>query len=405
MKIYRWTTSSILLISVVLGLASSSPATTYQYSDLIHVSGLHQIEDDFYAFANDIKIDGTITGDLIGGSTRTTIKGNILGSANLVGQSADHNGSITGSLRFLGDRLTVGGRVGSSILAAGRQVVLNQGSVVEKDVTLAAGDISLDGNILGKVNCKAGMITITGQIGGDVYLKAEKILVAPPAVIRGDLVYIAEREDQLTMEPGVTVIGTTSWQLPEAKENDESNVARDIAYRIASMLAAFFFGVIVISLFKAYAEESFTQLQRRFTVTVAAGLLGMLALLLAVLVLALSLMGTLLGSILLSGDQAVVGVALLVLSTLLIPITSFITVAGAVAFYTGKIIIGLVIGYLILKPLRREAAPLSKLSLLLGLVILSGACALPYVGFIIFLLTGLIGAGAIILGIHNCRKG
>jgi len=405
MKIYRWTISSILLLSVVLGLASSSPATTYQYSDLIHISGLHQIEDDFYAFANDIKIDGTITGDLIGGSTRTTIKGNILGSANLVGQSADHNGSITGSLRFLGDRLTVGGRVGSSVLAAGRQVVLNQGSVVEKDVTLAAGDISLEGNILGKVNCKAGMITIIGQIGGDVYLKADKILIAPPAVIRGDLVYVAEREDQLTVEPGVTVIGTTSWQLPEAKEEGESHLARDIAYRIASILAAFFFGVIVISLFKAYAEESFTQLQRRFTVTVAAGLLGMLALLLAVLVLALSLMGTLLGSILLSGDQAVVGVALLVLSILLIPITSFITVAGAVAFYTGKIIIGLVIGFLILKPLRREVAPLSKLSLLLGLVILSGACALPYVGFVIFLLTGLIGAGAIILGIHNCRKG
>jgi len=405
MKIYRWTTSSILLISVVLGLAISSSATTYQYSDLIHVSGLHQVEDDFYAFANDIKIDGTITGDLIGGSTRTTIKGNILGSANLVGQSADHIGSITGSLRFLGDRLAIGGRVGGSILAAGRQIVLNQGSVVERDVTLAAGDISLDGNILGKVDCRAGMITITGQIGGDVHLKADKILVAPPAVIRGDLVYIAEREDQLTVEPGVTVIGTTSWRLPEAKENGESHVARDIAYRIASILAAFFFGVIVISLFKAYAEESFTQLQRRFTVAVAAGLLGMLALLLAVLVLVLSLIGTLLGSILLSGDQAVVGVALLVLSILLIPITSFITVAGAVVFYTGKIIIGLVIGFLILKPLRREAAPLSKLSLLLGLVVISGACALPYVGFIIFLLTGLIGAGAIILGIHNCRRG
>ena len=54
--------------------------------------------------------------------------------------------------------------------------------------------------------------------------------------------------------------------------------------------------------------------------------------------------------------------------------------------------------------MRPGAATLSKTALFIGLIILTIISSLPYVGTVLFLLTALIGAGAIVLGIHNCRR-
>ena len=389
---------------LTLSLSITSAASTFQSGDNVNISGLHLIDDDFYAFSDDIQIDGTITGDLTALGAQTSIKGNIGRSANLAGRYADHAGSVGGSLRFLGDRLTVNGRVGGSLLAWGRRIVLNQGSVIEKDVNTFSADMEIGGSVLGNVRCCGGAITITGQIGGDVTLEGDDIMISPPAVIRGNLTYRTERKDQLKIEPGATVIGQTIWQTPEEKDKEESSLLRDCAYHLASLLAAFIFGIIVMAFFRNYTEEAVGQFTKRSTVTLAAGLVGVLAIVLALLVLLMSLFGTLLGNMLLSGELAFLGVMLLVLSILLIPISSFVTVSGAVAFYAGKIIVGLVLGYYLLRTVRPSIDRLSRTALLVGLIIIYLAAALPYVGLAVYMLTGLIGAGAIILGIKNCRK-
>ncbi|MEW5795951.1 MAG: polymer-forming cytoskeletal protein [Candidatus Zixiibacteriota bacterium] len=406
MKIHVLCANAGFFGAIALGLAWPAGATTYQCGDNVHISPLHEIADDFYTFSDDTRVDGTIIGDLVAISAQTTIKGNILRSANLVGRYGDHNGSVDGSLRFFGDRLSVGGRVGGSVLFLGRKLLVSQGSLVEKDINAAGAEVMIEGNVLGKVTCAAETVRISGQVGGDVSVEGEKIILSPPAVIRGNLLYTTEREDQLTVEPGVTVIGTTTWQDCKTKvdEDEESSVLSEAAYRISALLAAFFFGVIMIGLFRPYAQESMNQLTSRSTTSVAAGLLVGLGLVLAVVVLFLALIGTLLGNILLHGSLAVIGVMLLILSILLIPISSFVTVSGAVVFYTGKVVIALAVGYLVLKGLRPGISRLSKGALLLGLVIISIGVALPYVGPLIYMLVSLVGAGAIILGVRNCQR-
>jgi len=404
MKNLRFQSLAALCVGLMLSLPSLSSASTFQSGDNVNISGLHLIDDDFYAYSDDVRIDGTITGDLLALSSQTTIKGSVGRSANLAGRYVDHNGSVGGALRFFGDRLSVSGRVGGSLLAFGRLVILSQGSVIEKDVNISAATIELEGSVLGNVRCSGGSISISGQIGGDITLDGDEIIISPPAVIRGNLTYKAERKDQLTLEPGVTIIGQTIWQVPKQEDEDGSAMLRTFAYRVASLLAAFIFGIIVMAFFRNYAVEAVGQLTKRSTVTIAAGVVGVLAIVLALVVLVMSLLGTLLGNILLSGDLAFVGVMLLVLSILLIPISSFVTVSGAVIFYAGKIVVGLVLGYYLLRMVRPSIDRLSRTALLIGLIIIYLAAALPYVGLVMYLLTGLIGAGAIILGVRNCRK-
>jgi len=393
----------LLLIGLTMLLVTPIGATTVESGDDVHISPLHEIDDDFYAFSDKIRVDGVVTGDFTGFGAEAIIKGNIGRSGNFVCRYVDHNGSIEGSLRFLGERLTVTGRVGGSIVGAGASIMIRQGSIVEKDINIAANEISIDGTILGRAKCTGGKVRVTAQIGGDLEIEADKIIIAPPAVIRGNLVYRTKSEDQLTLEPGVTVVGTTTWQAPEAAEEDDDGILPDIAYAIANLLAAFIFGILVLKLFRPYAEESFRQLRERITASVAAGLVSLLGLVMAVVVLLLALAGTGIGALLLSGELAFLGVCLLVLSLLALPISSFITVTGAIILYSGKIMVGLVLGHMTLGLIRPGQGKPGKAALFIGLILITLATALPYVGLVFYLLTMLIGAGAIVLGIYRRR--
>lgn len=404
MTSHRFGLLPLLVAGLILLGLTPVHSSTFESGDIVRISPLHEIDDDFYAYGGQIVVEGTVLGDLTGLSSETTIKGSIRRSANLACRYAEHNGSIDGSLRWFGDRLTVTGRVGGSVLAVGSAVMIKQGSIVEKDLNAAANEINLEGNILGNVDCDGGTIRISGQIGGDVRLEAERITIVPPAVIRGNLTCITKNEDQLTLEPGVTVIGKTVWQPPDEAAGDESGGLTGIAFKVANILAAFIFGIIVFSFFRTHAEESFDQLRNRPTVALAAGLLGLLGLAFAIVMLGLALIGAAAGSVLLSGELAVVGIILLVVSILMIPIASFVTVSGAVVFYSGMIVVGMVLGYLILKSARPSTIGLSKPALFLGLIVLTVACSLPYVGIVVFLLSLLVGSGAVILGIHSRRQ-
>jgi len=173
----------------------------------------------------------------------------------------------------------------------------------------------------------------------------------------------------------------------------------------SNLLAAFLFGIIIIRLFRPYAEESFDQLRNRMTVSLAAGFLGILVIAGCVVVLFASLIAALVGAILISSDQALVGSLVLIVPTLLIPITGFVTVSGGIILYSGQIIVACLVGYGLVRFGRREATTLNAWSLLLGLIVLAIICAIPYLGFLLFLTATLAGCGAILLGIKNCRKG
>lgn len=386
-------------------ITASALGSTFRSGENIHISNLHNIDDDFYATGNSVRVDGTISGDLTVASYQTTVNGQIGGSANLAGRTVDHSGRVDGSLRFAGERLTLNGYVGRSVVAFGSIIYMGQGAVVEKDVLVGGGDVTVDGIIGGDAHCSGNLVQITARIDGDLTLKgAGKFRIAPPAVINGNITYVAEKEEALELEQGVTVTGQVIWKKPKAEEAEESDLLTEITFRFASLFAAFLFGIIALKLFRPYAEESFGQIRRRLSVALAAGVLGLLVLVFCVLLLLVSLLAMLIGTVLLSGDYAVIGILILVFSILMIPITSFVSVSGGIILYSGKIVVGLLVGYLLIRLWRPQAKALSKSSMFLGLLILTLAFYLPYVGSLLFFLTTITGAGAIILGIRHCRK-
>jgi len=397
---------SALLVAPASLVAVNGVAHTLETADVIHISSLHNIEGDFYAFGNDVQIDGSVAGDLVCASSQSVIvRGQVGGSTNEVGMKVNFAGASTGSVRLAGSEIQVFGTSGRSLIAVGTDIIVNRGTVVQEDAAVYGSVIRLDGWIKRNVKMGGTTVIITGQIDGNVQVEAEKITIAPPASISGNITYTAKKQEALVIEPGASVLGETVWKEPEQKPESKGDVLGDISTEIACLFASFFFGLVVTGFFRPYAEEAFKQLQTRFTASFAAGLLGLLSLIFAVIVLVMALLLMIIAKALLSGETVMIGAFLLTASIVLLPISSFATVVGGIIFYSAVILVGYMVGHLIRSLVSRQPARLSAFPLLIGLAVLTLISWLPfYVGSMLWLFVSILGAGAIILGIKNCRR-
>jgi cytoskeletal protein CcmA (bactofilin family) len=371
----------------------------------VHISNLHRIDDDLYAFAQTVTIDGSVKGDLLAFAYEVSHNGEVGGSVNSFCYRYAQSGRVFGSVRAFANIAAINGHVGRSVVLVGNDLSIRKAARVMKDVTLYGNIATVDGYVDGNLVFKGSTIYLTGMIEGNVELEAEKISITPPAVIKGNLTYTCKNEAKIDLESGVVIEGETVWNLPKDEEDKgTTGLMRRSIFTISNMLAAFLFGVILLALFNKYAGESFRQCQARFTICFATGILTFLIVLLSIIILVLSLSFVLIGLAVVSNNGAGLGAMILMFSILLIPITSFASVSGGVLFYSGVVVTAAMIGFMLARVFNRQTAPLGKTQLFVGLIILSALFMIPCIGTVVYIVASLTGAGAIVMGIKHCRR-
>ncbi len=395
--------SAVALVGMLVGQVHSS---VYKKGNHVQITNLDIIDDDVYTSGSRLTMDGVINGDLTSFNYQIEINGEVGQSANLFCRTLQHNGKIDGSLRALAENITVAGYVTRSAVLMGRDVNLAKGAIIERDLKVFGSTVQVDGTVKGNASITGEIVEITGVIAGDIDIDAQKIMILAPAVIAGNLTYTSHRQAEIDSTAGVTISGKTTWNLPKKNEDQSSGINyTSIVVRISSLFAAFVFGILALFVFRGYVEEAVEQVRSRFSVAIAAGLLGIFVLILSLTILLLSIASMIAGFLMISGDLAPLGSLVLVFSILMLPITSFASISGGILLYSGKIVLAFIIGYAILKYAKPSVGILSKSSLFLGLLILTLVFMIPYVGFILYILISLVGIGGILLGIKHCRKG
>ncbi|MDH4157249.1 MAG: hypothetical protein OEW00_08240 [candidate division Zixibacteria bacterium] len=402
----KWLITCIFAACVVSLASVVVTAATFEKSERIHITNLHRLDDDLYAFGSYITVDGQIDGDLIAGAYEIQTNGNTTGSQNIFSYTYRHSGKALGAVRVFGYAVTIDGYVGRSLVAGGNSVRIGQGGIIEKDVAIWANMATVEGTISGRLAFTGNTIYLSGFVNGQVDIEAAQINITAPAVINGDFHYTAREHIDFDTLSGVTILGKTYWHEPSIDEDaEESDTFPAVVLTTSKMLAAFLFGIIFINFFKKYAVESFAQLRSRFAVAAASGFLGFFIVVLSLVILVIAGVLFLAGWLLIRGDLALLGALILIISILTMPIFSFASVSGGLLLYSGKVLLACLVGYWLIRIFKSNPTELSKTQLFVGLVILTVLFALPYVGIVIYLLASIIGAGSIILGIKNCRRG
>ena len=126
----------ILAVAIVFVLVSDSNGSIFKKGKYVDISNLDQYDDDLYVYGNKLNLQGEVTGDLTAFCYRVDVLGGVGQSANLFCGKLYVKGRINGSLRAFSQNVMIDGYVSRSVVGLGQDFSLNQGSVVEKDVTL-----------------------------------------------------------------------------------------------------------------------------------------------------------------------------------------------------------------------------------------------------------------------------
>lgn len=396
-------TALFMLLVLVTGFPAFG--SVFENGKSVVISNVHVVDDDLYVYTNNFRMEGTINGDLCVFAYESKIQGQVSRAINVFSRSAAHIGRCEGPFRSLSEILSMDGTVGGSATVFGRLISINKGAVIERDLLVRAATIEIDGTIKGKLDAKGEDIIITGQVGGDVVVGCKRLWIKPPAVISGNLTFECEGEPQIDSS-GVTIIGTVKRATPRVAEDSSAPLVGTIATRVSGLCAAFLFGLILVRLFPSYARASYLQLTGRFTTSLATGLLVIGIIVMCLVVLVLTLITGIAGQILFSAGQtgAAFGVVLTVFAILMLPISSFSALSGTILFYAGRVFVAFFVGALILRKSPSSGTLPGNGAMLLGLAVLSILFWIPIGGTIIYLFAAASGAGAIVLGIKDCRK-
>jgi cytoskeletal protein CcmA (bactofilin family) len=372
-----WRTIGLGWVLVALGVPGGSfaLATEFRSGDAIHL--VHgEILDDLIATGGNINLESYVSGDVFALARTVTLgdSGSVDNSFMAAGQRVDVNGLVSNSARLFAQDITVRGHIERNLIAFAQNVILDTRSWVEKDVYVGASEAIVRGRIGGDLRGEARTVTIYGQIDGDIRITSDHLIVMPTAIIGGALKYHSPKAPKI--EEGAQILGGVERLQPEA-EVKEGYTLGCLFWDAWWFLSLLVVGVVLLILFRPFMGDLRTVILESSWKSMGVGFLFLICLPIVAVALALTLVG--------------------------IPVAVALILGWAVLLYLSIIFVGLPVGEWVLGRLRSGRRAASVLSLFVGLVILTLATRIPYVGFLAKLMIFSLAIGGFFLTAYKYR--
>jgi cytoskeletal protein CcmA (bactofilin family) len=210
----RWRPAvATLLAAACLGPAGAAAET--RLADTVVVS--EAIDDDLYAAAGAVRIEGSVAGAAALAAGSAGITGDVGGDVLVAAGRVELAGGVGDDLRAAGGTVQLTGFVTDQATIAGGNVMVGPGSAIGGRAWIAGGDVDVAGQVGGDLDVAAGTVVISGRIGGNVEVTARELRVEPGAVIGGDLVVRSDNPPLIAEDAqilGDVIAGAT--EEPEA---------------------------------------------------------------------------------------------------------------------------------------------------------------------------------------------
>lgn len=181
--------------ALLFALSAPALAADTSNSEFVIIPEGDVFPEDLYAGAVRVVVEGTLEGDLVAfAAEEVVINGTVTGSVTALTPKVEVNGEIGDSLRVAGNRLEVSGHVGGDVVAAVVGAGLDPASRVDGDVLLWAWDGESLGGIGGDLSGTQRHLELGGTIGGDVDVSVSSLSIVDDLSVTGDLGYRSPTE-------------------------------------------------------------------------------------------------------------------------------------------------------------------------------------------------------------------
>ncbi len=353
-RLFTTVYAALAFMSLVTTVSADGPVI--RSGQTVGVEANQLLEGDFYGMGNTVTISGEATRDVyaIGGTIMTNAPVNE--DLVVIGGVVQVNGPVKDDARVVGGEVIIADQIDDDVVVvAGTLHILSTASI-KGDLIFMGGEIVIDGPIEGTVYGTGGTVRIDARVGGDVTIRAaETFTLGDTADVVGNVVYRSDRE--IVRGQGAVVAGTITKEAFAAGEE-----APPLKGMILNLLIIVFSSLTIFFLARSRARTLVENILLGYGRLGLIGLGMILAVPIVSVILMTSVIGMLVGIILLCGY-----ILLMLLSILCLPI-----LVGALAQRAAKM-----------------GNAVTFLTVLLGVFIVLILPFVPYVGFLV-LLTGLV---------------
>jgi hypothetical protein len=241
---------SIISAAIFAWLPLQAAAADLRQGSDVTVSPGETVNDDIYAGAGTISIQGTVNGNVIAGGGTITVSGNITRDLILGGGTINVTGRVGGSIIAAGGNLTLNGPVAQDIVVTGGMIDIGSGGTIGRDLVVAGGTATVSAPVARRVQMSSGSLTLRNRVGGDVRGRVDHLKL-DGAQIAGNLDYTSN--NQVELANGARVAGTTTRHTPT---DQGSRVGTGFLGWLRALIGIVALGLLVILLLPRLSTRS-----------------------------------------------------------------------------------------------------------------------------------------------------
>ncbi|MFK7730878.1 MAG: zf-HC2 domain-containing protein [Pseudomonadales bacterium] len=362
----------VFCLALSIGYAPESAALDVRHDDdSVTISANEVIDDTLIVAADEVIIEGDVSGDLIAVGEKVTIRSKIGGNVIAFAEELVFETAINGTVFAAGKSVTIKETgITGNLFIAGEKIRNDYPFIVGGNILLAAKDAELGAQIGRELWATASAFSFSGKIAKDLRYYGGELELSGKAHVAGNLQAMVADEASLSLDDNAVILGERSIEF--IPEEASSHSASDYYFgRLLKLLAAFLFGLVMFALFPSLRFAS--ALDGRELLGSSA--LGAVALI-TTPILAVLIMITLVG----------------------LPIGITALLLWIIAMYAAPIVAGAYVGDAILANTEQHR-PI--MALFLGLLILFVLASIPFVGFAVRLIALIVGLGIIVRWVRD----
>ena len=350
------------LLIVLLTLSLPGFGLELRHSEVVTVPANETVDDTLLATGNVVRVEGVVNGDLLafGGTVevRGTVKGDLLSFA----QRTLVSGNVKGRIYTLSNSLDLDGELGHNLYALAQSLHVDNRGHVGGGILVGAGDVTLEGEVNRSVTMFAGNADVSGSIGRELTMAGENLTLTNTARVGGNLSARVDQLKKVHIADGATIAGKRDIQVRVRR----SRFTRPGFYFFQAvwLASAMLVGWLGLVLFPGFFQASVRAVGAGWR-SAWLGIAVLAAVPVAIVVTAITLVG--------------------------LPASLMLLAVYLAAIYLAKVWVGAFLGGLLLKPAGATKGDW-LLGLLVGLLILTIAGFIPYLG-------GVVRFGVLCLGL------
>jgi cytoskeletal protein CcmA (bactofilin family) len=186
---------AVLVLSVFIFSALIVSANTVVRSgDVVSIAEDQVIDGDFYGAAGTVSISGVIEEDFVATGGQITLNGEIGADAFLLAGGVDIHGSVGDDLRIIAGEVTIAEPINGDLFIIAGDVDILSSASIEGDVLIYGGEVTIAAPVKGDILGNMGSLRIDSLVEGNVDVTVSNLTLGDRANISGSISYISHNE-------------------------------------------------------------------------------------------------------------------------------------------------------------------------------------------------------------------